>query len=533
MKKSRMEKGITLIALIITIIILLVLAVVTIGAIKDSGIIEYAKDASSESEKAKNDEQLKLMTMEQNLEIAANPSKYSNITDVDQLFERLYEILKERYEIQPEYILKAKNLEEKDRINPEKIINDPNRFKEVDDTTLELRIPCIYNGKPIDIIVIVKISEGGDAPVFKIESFGLNLLHNISISEVGSSANIKVGGNISEITEDGVPIPKGFYYIGGTKDTGVVISNVENDSMDRTERTGKQFVWVPVLKDPQLVVKVNSTGDKIKTVQILNTDRLNETFEVNDTSFNKSYSLTNNVIYEVIVTYESGQVDDKLHIVDQAYDKQLQTFIMLKSGIEAGDADVKTFEEEVDVWVKESEEFDTRMDYLIDFLENKEKTSFDNIAEKESVLKYGGFYIGRYEEESLVNSYDEAIAKINEINEIESIKSSGLKATLPSGAAWDRIGRWFVETSKGYESVYWSSVDWGHYKDSEENSNKYYANNIYKLAGGYGEWTTEMIDGEYQLRGGSKEAWPMPSFAISHTYDSSRSSGIRPLMYIK
>ena len=68
------------------------------------------------------------------------------------------------------------------------------------------------------------------------------------------------------ITEDGVPIPKGFYYIGGTKDTGVVISDVENDSME--DGTGKQFVWVPVLKDPQLVVTVNSTGDKIKTVQI-------------------------------------------------------------------------------------------------------------------------------------------------------------------------------------------------------------------------------------------------------------------------
>ena len=57
MKKTRMQKGITLIALIITIIILLILAVVTIGSIKNSNIITYAQNASTDYEKAKNDEE--------------------------------------------------------------------------------------------------------------------------------------------------------------------------------------------------------------------------------------------------------------------------------------------------------------------------------------------------------------------------------------------------------------------------------------------------------------------------------------------
>ena len=43
--------------------------------------------------------------------------------------------------------------------------------------------------------------------------------------------------NIASTTEEGVPIPKGFKYIEGTKDTGVVIEN---------EKDGSQFVWVPV-----------------------------------------------------------------------------------------------------------------------------------------------------------------------------------------------------------------------------------------------------------------------------------------------
>ena len=48
MRKTRIQKGITLIALIITIIILLILAVVTIGSIKNSNIITYAQNASKD-----------------------------------------------------------------------------------------------------------------------------------------------------------------------------------------------------------------------------------------------------------------------------------------------------------------------------------------------------------------------------------------------------------------------------------------------------------------------------------------------------
>ena len=45
MEKTKTQKGITLIALIITIIVLLILAVVTINSVKDSGIITHAQSA--------------------------------------------------------------------------------------------------------------------------------------------------------------------------------------------------------------------------------------------------------------------------------------------------------------------------------------------------------------------------------------------------------------------------------------------------------------------------------------------------------
>lgn len=44
---------------------------------------------------------------------------------------------------------------------------------------------------------------------------------------------------------DGVIIPDGFYYVGGTKEEGIVISDVPNDDMNNTAQ-GNQFVWVPV-----------------------------------------------------------------------------------------------------------------------------------------------------------------------------------------------------------------------------------------------------------------------------------------------
>ena len=49
-----------------------------------------------------------------------------------------------------------------------------------------------------------------------------------------------------------VPIPEGFYYVGGNENDGVVISDSSSDSGKGTSHevaqtlVGNQFVWVPV-----------------------------------------------------------------------------------------------------------------------------------------------------------------------------------------------------------------------------------------------------------------------------------------------
>ena len=57
MKKTKMEKGITLIALIITIVVLLILAVVAISAIQNDGILSYAQNAANSYNQATKNEQ--------------------------------------------------------------------------------------------------------------------------------------------------------------------------------------------------------------------------------------------------------------------------------------------------------------------------------------------------------------------------------------------------------------------------------------------------------------------------------------------
>ena len=58
--------------------------------------------------------------------------------------------------------------------------------------------------------------------------------------------------NIVSYTKDGVPIPKGFYFVGGSKEEGTVISDNRNDENKGTEHDiaqileGNQFVWVSV-----------------------------------------------------------------------------------------------------------------------------------------------------------------------------------------------------------------------------------------------------------------------------------------------
>ncbi len=182
-QKNKKNGGITLIALVITIIVLLILAGVTIATLTgDNGILTKAQEASENTKRANAEEQVKLA-------VAASIGTDGKI-NMDTLNNELKKIEGLTYKGSP--------------------ISDSNKITSLPDTV---------NVDGYDVTI------NGDGSV-----------------NIGDNNN---GGDNTENTVDGVIIPDGFYYVGGTKDTGLVISDEEGDDLDNTKQ-GNQFVWIPV-----------------------------------------------------------------------------------------------------------------------------------------------------------------------------------------------------------------------------------------------------------------------------------------------
>ena len=109
MKKAQKNKGITLIALIVTIIIMLILVAVTIGLTVRGGLFQYAGNAVGDTNASKAYEELDLVKMAWNIEdktnINANIATFledeknkGNIDDYVDLGEGIYTITKDGYE---------------------------------------------------------------------------------------------------------------------------------------------------------------------------------------------------------------------------------------------------------------------------------------------------------------------------------------------------------------------------------------------------------------------------------------------------
>ena len=81
MRKGKNEKGITLIALVITVIVLLILAGITIAALSgDNGILTRAKEAKEKTEQAQKEEEKTLSNMER---ILNNETNFNNVKTED------------------------------------------------------------------------------------------------------------------------------------------------------------------------------------------------------------------------------------------------------------------------------------------------------------------------------------------------------------------------------------------------------------------------------------------------------------------
>ncbi len=323
------------------------------------------------------------------------------------------------------------------------------------------------------------------------------------ISENENSGN---GGNSggSQMTVENVVIPEGYYYVGGTKAKGIVISdNVADKELDkgkedvRRDLAGNQWVWVPIETLSSLYTTVDagvaltgSTG--VKTTKYTNSGIIS----------GKTRGLPGSTDYrepDILTDSTYGDTDNR-----------------------AKTAGFSSLANMAETMVSDYEEM---------------------IA---SLEKYKGFYIGRYE----LTANGEKTGATQNKNWYTLYKNcttlavgSKVKTRMIWGLQWDATCKWLATSNFDITN----SSTWGNYsnntagghgtKQNTGYSESWKANNIYDFAGNCWEFTQEAYDAAYRVSRGnyySNSGSVNPASGSIYNIPSSTNSGYgsRPTLYL-
>ena len=274
---------------------------------------------------------------------------------------------------------------------------------------------------------------------------------------------------------DGVPIPNGFHYAGGSKDTGLVISDNPADKKEFSEETkteavsntlqGNQFVWVPVENPSNYFIDEEATLDTAAT----------GTGEENKVTTNVYSNLT----------VRGG--DASYYTASNPGDTTSKS---------VREPDVLSSYDTYELYYKTILGFDTPKAMAESFVQEYKDMS-------DSIKKYKGFYIGRYELTGSVDSPTEkkgaSLTNQNWYNLYKACQNvvqgkENVKSTMIYGMQWDAVCSWLKQSGFDTDSNSISSVSWGNYnfpKKETGSDTKYEANGIFDLAGNCSEWTQE------------------------------------------
>ena len=250
MNKLKSTKAITLIALVITIVVLLILAGVSIQAITGTGLFDKANQALKESKYANAAEKVALAVNASYDSTGKMNNEYlkENVNKIDGLDKKVDTVT---YDLKIVVDGFEFTISEYGKITGEKkeVATLPDNTKDTDAGT-NVKVPDSWNSQNVKYI---KTTDG---------------------TEVTTLETVATVYAVSDGQNNTVPVPNGFYYVGGNKKSGVVISDDERDknkfagkadvpavavyNSDGTVKTenlsseeqaqtlfGNQFVWIP------------------------------------------------------------------------------------------------------------------------------------------------------------------------------------------------------------------------------------------------------------------------------------------------
>ena len=334
---------------------------------------------------------------------------------------------------------------------------------------------------------------------------GLGDLASKLKKQIDANKKNNSGSGSSESTVDRVPIPNGYYYVGGTKAKGLVISdNVADKELDkgkenvRRDLAGNQWVWVPVETPSSLYTTVAAGQALAGSTGV------------------KTTKYTNSAII-------SGQTRG----------------LPGSTGYREPDIVTGSTYSDTDERAKTA-----GFSSLANMAETMKNEYEEMIA---SLEKYKGFYIGRYELAANGGKTGATQTNVDWYTLYANCKKwakkgTNVKTRMIWGLQWDATCNWLA--SSGFSMT--NSSKWGNYDDntatghgSKQNtgfSESWKANNIYDFAGNCWEFTQEAYGTSYRaLRGGSVydgSHYPASDRGVSNPTDTSSYNGSRPTLYL-
>ena len=456
-KKYANNKGITLIALIITMLVLLILAGAAISmVVGNNGIINKANTAANEYRVATAEEEIALAWIN-----CENDYNMGNIKDSTVKRADYYT---------------AQNLNK--YLSGNGTVSSVT-YKEHGTSTViytSIENKNITNQKfKIDQYGKVKIQLSEEENISNLSSEELAVLEENGMTEVQEAnypANMQENENIKAvITGEGgnVPIPVNCTYLTGSNNEdssnyGVVIKDSKNN----------EWVWIPV-PDATVMYEENASGVSLS----------------GETGV-KTYKYSKSEILSGVTRSTPGTVYEDWSEPDLTYfDKY----------------------ENADTYLTQAG-FETKTAaYMAQTIVNE----YENMIK--SVTQYGGFYVGRYELSGTVTSPTVQKEKdsLTDVNWYELYNANktlgknldGVTTGMIWGCQWDTMCYWLA--NNGDKKNIDSSSDWGNYKNATvtDNNNDTLkpanteqklktgitdytkANNMYDVAGNCLEWTME------------------------------------------